>query len=132
MREPIRILLQTTNPERADDWHVGRFSLLLTLLQSQFDESGTPLFALTARDRLGVERDPVLSTLDSSDFHELWLFATDEGDGLPVVDCEAISRFHRRGSRLLITRVRKYPARLEDVKAYVRNLVRWLGPATRE
>ena len=28
--------------------------------------------------------------------------------------------------------VRKYPARLEDVKAYVRNLAWWLGPATRE
>ncbi len=61
MREPTRILLQTTIPERADDWHVERFSLLRTLLQSQFDDSGTPLFAVTARNRLGVESDPVLS-----------------------------------------------------------------------
>ena len=104
MREPIRILLQTTISERADDWHVGRFSLLRTLLQSQFDESGAPLFAVTARDRLGVERDPVLSALDSSDFDELWLFAVDEGDGIPAVDREGITRFHRRGGGLLVTR----------------------------
>jgi hypothetical protein len=104
MREPIRILLQTTIPEREDDWHVGRFSLLRTLLESQFDENGTPLFAVTARDRLGVEPDPVLSALDSSDFDELWLFAVDEGDGLSAVDREGITRFHRRDGGLLVTR----------------------------
>lgn len=104
MRAPIRILLQTTIPERADDWHVGRFSLLRNLLQSQLNESGTPLFAVTARDRLGVERDPVLSTVDSSDFDELWLLAVDEGDGLPAVDRDGIARFHRRGGGLLVTR----------------------------
>ena len=104
MREPIRVLLQTTIPERADDWHVGRFSLLRALLESQLDESGAPLFKVTARDRLGVERDPVLSTLDSSDFDELWLFAVDVGDGLPAVDCEGITRFYRRGGGLLVTR----------------------------
>ncbi len=104
MREPIRILLQTTIPERADDWHVGRFSLLRTLLQSQLDESAAPLFSVTARNRVGVERDPVLSTLDSSDFDELWLFAVDEGDGLPAEDCEGIRRFQRRGGGLLVAR----------------------------
>lgn len=74
------------------------------MLQSQFDESGTPLFAVTARTRLGVESDPVLSTLDSSDFDELWLFAVDEGDGIPAADRDGITRFHRRGGRLLVTR----------------------------
>jgi hypothetical protein len=96
--------LQTTIPERADDCHVGRFSLLRTLLQSQFDEGGAPLFSVAARNRAGVERDPVLSTLDSSGFDELWLFAADEGDGLPAEDCEGISRFLRRGGGLLVAR----------------------------
>jgi hypothetical protein len=72
MREPVRILLQTTIPERVDDWHVGRFSLLRSLLQSQVDECGNPLFAVTARDRVGgIECDPLLSTLDNSEFDEL-------------------------------------------------------------
>jgi hypothetical protein len=104
MREPTRILLQTTIPESPDDWHVGRFSLLRAFLQSQLDETGTPLFAVTARDRLGVERDPILSTLDSSDFDELWLVAVDAGAGLPAADREGITRFHRRGGGLLVTR----------------------------
>lgn len=104
MREPIRILLQTTIPEMEDDWNVGRFSMLRTLLQSQLDESGNPLYAVTARDRVGGEDDPVLSTLDTSDFDELWLFATDAGDGITAADHEGITRFHRRGSGLLITR----------------------------
>ena len=82
----------------------GAFRLLRTFLQSQVDESGTPLFEVTARNRSDVERDPVLSTLDSSDFDELWLFAVDEGDGLPAADCEGIARFRRRGGGLLITR----------------------------
>ena len=38
MREPLRILLQTTIPERTDDWYVGRFSLLHSFLQSQVDD----------------------------------------------------------------------------------------------
>jgi hypothetical protein len=104
MREPIRILLQTTIPEGGDNWHVGRFSLLRALLESQVDEDGTPLYSVTARDRLGTERDPILSALDTSDFDELWLFAVDEGDGLPVADRDGISRFHRRGGGLLVAR----------------------------
>jgi len=116
MREPIRILLQTTIPERADDWHVERFSFLRTLLQSQVDRTGTPLFAVTARNRVTVDRDPVLSTLDSSDFDELWLFAVDEGDGLPPADSEGITRFRRRGGGLLLARDH------QDVGSSVHNL----------
>lgn len=104
MREPIQILLQTTIPETVDDWHVGRFSLLHRFLESQIDNEGTPLFAVTARNRLGVASDPVLSMLDRSDFDELWLFAVDVGDGIPPVDREGISRFHQRGGGLLVAR----------------------------
>ena len=54
MREPLRILLHTTIPQRTDDWHVGRFSLLRAFLQSRVEEGGNPLFAVTARDRVGL------------------------------------------------------------------------------
>jgi len=39
---------------------VERFSLLRSLLQSQVDECSNPLFAVTARDRVGIECDPLL------------------------------------------------------------------------
>ena len=104
MRDPIRILLQTTIPESADDWDIARFSLLREFLESQRDEGGAPLFSVEARDRDGVERDSVLSRLDVSDFDELWLFAVDGGDGLPDPDREGITRFQRRGGGLLVAR----------------------------
>jgi len=104
MRERIRILLQTTIPETPDDWHVGRFSLLRRFLEAQVDDSGDRLFAVTARDRVGTDSDPVLSRLDEAEFDELWLFAVDSGDGLPPADCEGINRFHARGGGLLLAR----------------------------
>lgn len=48
--------------------------------------------------------DPVLSTIDRSDFDQLWLFAVDTGDGLDIEDCAAIGRFRKNGGGLLITR----------------------------
>jgi hypothetical protein len=87
-----------------DDWHIGRFSLLRSLLESQVDADGVPLYEVTARDRSGAGRDPVLSTLDTSGFDELWLFGVDDGGGLPGDDREGISRFHREGGGLLVTR----------------------------
>jgi hypothetical protein len=104
MREPIHILLQTTISETPDNWHIGRFSLLRSFLESQTDKEGALLFSVTARNRLGVASDPVLSTLDRSDFDELWLFAVDVGDGLPAADCAGITRFRQRGGGLLIAR----------------------------
>jgi hypothetical protein len=106
MTIPIRILLQTTIPFVEDDWHIGRFSLLRNFLASLKDEAGNLLYQITTRDR---EQDadgnePVLSTLDSSDFDELWLFAVDTGDGLTVADCEGITRFRQRGGGILTTR----------------------------
>jgi len=102
---PIRILLQTTIPETIDDWNIDRFSLLREYLAGLIDESGAPLCEVTARDRTGLGGpDPVLSTLDRSDFDELWLFAVDSGDGLDPLDCEAIARFRRSGGGLLVAR----------------------------
>ncbi|MGH6616695.1 hypothetical protein [Sphingomonas sp.] len=105
MRRPIQILLQTTIPSIADDWHIGRFSMLRDHLAGLVDQDGAPLCAVTTRDRtMPGAPDPVLSTLDRSDFDQLWLFAVDTGDGLDPEDCAAIGRFRERGGGLLVTR----------------------------
>jgi hypothetical protein len=103
--DPIKILLQTTIPTTADDWSISRFSRLASLLREQRDAAGRPVFAVTTRDRdpLGAP-DSLLSSLDRSDFDEMWLFAVDVGDGLTTEDCEAISRFRQSGRGLLVTR----------------------------
>lgn len=106
MKRPIRILLQTTIPDGPDDWTIERFSLLEQMLSSMKDDNGNPLAEVTARNRQpGSDgRDPVLSTLDTSEFDELWLFAVDTGDGLAEGECSAITAFHRRGGGVLTTR----------------------------
>src|SRR6267378_7752242 len=98
MTKPIRILLQTTIPFAADDWHIGRFSLLRDELSSMKDAAGNRLCEVTTRNREvdDAGNAPVLSTLDQSEFDELWLFAIDNGDGLTVADCQGITRFRQR------------------------------------
>src|SRR3979411_3329027 len=99
MTTPIRILMQTTIPFAEDDWHIGRFSLLRDELASLKDATGNLLYEVTTRDRESdaAGNDPVLSTLYTTDFNELWLFAIDQGDGLTVTDCQGITRFRQRG-----------------------------------
>jgi hypothetical protein len=106
MAKPIRILLQTTIPTTQDDWSIWRFSMLNSYLASLKDEAGSPLFEVTARDREPDAKgnDPVLSTLDKSDFDQLWLFALDVGDGLTDKDTAGINAFRRRGGGILTTR----------------------------
>jgi hypothetical protein len=106
MTKPIRILLQTTIPYAEDNWHVGRFSLLRDELSSMKDPQGNQLCAVTTRNREAdsAGNDPVLSTLDKTDFDELWLFAIDNGDGLSVPDCQGITRFRQRGGGIMATR----------------------------
>jgi hypothetical protein len=106
MSYPIQILLQTTIPNVADNWNIGRFSLLHEHLSSLTDAQGKPLYQVTARNREedGDRNDPVLSTLDTSNFDELWLFAVDTGNGLSQIDCEGITRFRKRGGGILSTR----------------------------
>ena len=106
MSKPAKILLQTTIPSIEDDWNINRFSLLLDHLSSLRDEQGQPMYDVTARDRKTNEdgSDNLLSTLDTADFDELWLFAVDQGDGLSVADCEGITRFRQRGGGILTTR----------------------------
>jgi hypothetical protein len=106
MTSPIRILMQTTIPFAEDDWHIGRFSLLRDELASLKDESGKSLYEVTTRDREtdAAGNDPVLSTLDKTNFQELWLFAIDQGDGLTVTDCQGITRFRQRSGGIMATR----------------------------
>jgi hypothetical protein len=105
MTEPIPVLLQTTIPKIEDDWHIGRFSLLSGFLAGLTADDGAPLFKVTTRDRGPPgQADPILSTLDESDFREMWLFAVDTGDGLSDRDCAGIARFRQRGGGLMITR----------------------------
>src|SRR5882762_25058 len=100
MPKPIRILLQTTIPYAEDDWHVGRFSRLAAHLAAMDGAR------VTTRNREAPpgETDPVLGSLDTSDFDEMWLFAVDTGDGLNAEECAAIGRFRQRGGGLMVTR----------------------------
>jgi hypothetical protein len=106
MRKQKSILLQTTIPAIADDWNIDRFSLLRDHLASRTDENGKPLYKVTARNReVNSEgSDPILSSLETTDFDQLWLFAVDPGDGLTVADCQGITRFRQQGGGMLTTR----------------------------
>jgi hypothetical protein len=118
MTARTRILLQATTSATENDWTIDRFALLRDVLEAQIASNGTPLYDVTARNRPGIGSDPVLSTLDRSQFDELWLFAVDDGGGLSASDCEGIARFWQRGGGLLTTRDH------QDVGASVRKLER--------
>ena len=92
-----RILLQTTITECADDWDVGRFSMVA-------DELRACGHHVTARNRACLTDDPVLSRLDEFDFDQLWLLAVDVGDGLTAADADGIRRFRERGGGVLTAR----------------------------
>ena len=127
MSRPIHILLQTTIPTVDDDWTIDRFSLLAQHLSSLRDESGAQIYEVTTRNRETNAQgdDAVLSTLDTSHFHQLWLFAVESGDGLTEADCRGITRFYQRGGGLL--RVSPSTPALASGSACVRVGVR--GPA---
>lgn len=99
------LLLQTTIEGDPDDWNIARFSRLGEFLSQLRDHDGQLAFQVTARnrDRRG-QPDAILSNLAESVFDQLWLFATDRGDGLTPADCAGIGRFRERGGRLLVTR----------------------------
>ncbi|MBD2436279.1 hypothetical protein [Nostoc sp. FACHB-110] len=106
MAKPIQILLQTTITTTEDDWNIFRFSMLQEYLASIQDDEGNYLFKVVARDRTSDAEgnDPILGSLDQSDFDELWLFALDVGDGLTAKDIAGINAFRQRGGGILTTR----------------------------
>ena len=72
MTKPINVLLQTTIEQTANDWHIGRFSMLRAYLASLSAPDGSPQFQVTARDRDLINApDSVLSSLDRSVYDEL-------------------------------------------------------------
>jgi hypothetical protein len=101
-----RILLQTTIEPHPDDWSIARFSLIRDHLAGLRDRNGAPLHEVTARDRSAPPGSPdaVLSSIDRSDFDQLWLFAVDTGDGLTAEECAAIGGFRARGGGLVVAR----------------------------
>ncbi|MDX1918284.1 MAG: hypothetical protein SFT81_03995 [Candidatus Caenarcaniphilales bacterium] len=101
---PPKILLQTTIPYLADDWHIGRFSLLKSFLANLKNAHNEPAFEVITRDKEISGDDSILSMLAESDFAELWLFAVDTGDGLSTAEAAAINAFRERGGGILITR----------------------------
>jgi hypothetical protein len=101
----IKILLQSTIPTTADDWSIARFSQLGKTLRDERGSRGQPVFDVTMRDREpNGSPDSVLSTLDRSDFDQLWLFAVDVGNALTPEDCRGISEFRRKGRGLMVSR----------------------------
>jgi len=94
-----RILLQTTIPYAEDDWHIARFSLLA-------DELRRDGHTVTARNREPAANgdDPVLTSLGSGDFDQVWLFGVDAGNGITPAECEALGAFRRAGGGIFATR----------------------------
>ena len=101
MGSPINILLQTTIPAITDDWNIDRFSLLRDHLVSLTDESGEPLYNVTARNREvhADGNDAILSVLDTTDFDQLW-FATALETGIQKEQHEGEDRNVRSGERV--------------------------------
>ena len=103
MPRKVRILLQTTTAPHEDDWSIDSLSLVRQVLGG-LEEDGTRFEVVPRNREPGSAPDSVLSTLDRSDFDELWLFALDQGEGLTPEDCAGITRFRQRGGGILTTR----------------------------
>lgn len=95
--KPSRLLLQCSIPFTADDWHVGRFSLLVQELSHRAEVTARNL----EQDASG--NDETLVRLDRSRFDQLWLLV-DGGVGLTPEECAAVNRFAASGGGLLTAR----------------------------
>lgn len=105
---PIKVLLQTTIPYTEDDWNIGRFALLGDYVASLRTGEGLQLAAVTARDREpdADGNDPVLSSIDDSDYDQVWLFGVDVGGdtGISAAECASLGRFREYGGAIFSTR----------------------------
>jgi hypothetical protein len=103
---PTRILVKTTIGPGADDWHVGRFSLLTAHLRSLKGSSGGALYDVVARDRSENQKgdDTDLAQLANGAYDQLWLIGADETGALSSGDIENVAHFRRRGGGILLTR----------------------------
>jgi hypothetical protein len=102
----IPILLKTTIGAVADDWNVGRFSLLTAHLRGLRDTRGELRYEVCARDRVesaaGDDRD--LAQAAAGAYAQLWLIAADTVGALTETDIDNIARFRRTGGGILLTR----------------------------
>jgi hypothetical protein len=98
----MRILVQCTIPYAADDWHVGRFRLLVQALR---DAGHHDVVARDLAPTAGGD-DPVLSRISRDRLDELWLLAVDGGQApaLSPGDIAAVNAFQRAGGGLLTAR----------------------------
>ena len=94
-----RILLKTTIPYTEDDWHIGRFSLLV---QHRKDDGHD----VTATDRVEDEHgnDIDFIRLAEGEWRQLWLFAVDATGALTRTDCDNIRRFRALSGGAMLTR----------------------------
>lgn len=93
-----RILLKTTIPTMADDWHIGRFSLLAANLAGNGH-------AVTARDREeDGEGDIDLRAAAGGAYDQIWLFGVDVTGALTPADVAALDTFRARGGGLMLSR----------------------------
>ena len=121
---PLRVLIQASIPYRADDWNVGRFSLLAAHLAALRDIDGTTLVSVVTRNREpdSADRDPFLLGLSRTDFDEVWLLGVDGGVGLNAEECGVIDAFQAAGGGVLTARDH------QDMGLWLRNL-RCMGNA---
>lgn len=103
---PQRVLIKTTIPTTEDDWHVGRFSMLVRHLESLTDAGGAPLYAVTAADRVAEAGgdDADLAAAGDGAYDQVWLLAVDVVDALTEGDVAALQRLRARGGGLFVTR----------------------------
>ncbi len=90
--------MATTIPTTADDWHIGRFSLLAAHLRGLGH-------AVTARDldqRDGADVD--IAAAAGGAYDQLWVFGVDGVGALGPADLDAIDRFRSRGGGVLLSR----------------------------
>ena len=102
----IPILLKTTIGPVANDWHVGRFSLLAAHLSSLRDARGAARYEVFARDRVedAAGNDPDLAQAAKGAYAQVWLIAADTVGALTHTDVDNINRFRRAGGGILLTR----------------------------
>src|SRR5215831_9289048 len=102
----IPILMKTTIGAVADDWNVGRFSLLAAHLRTLRDARGELRYEVFARDRVenaaGDDRDLALAATGA--YAQVWLIAADTVGALTETDIENINGFRRAGGGILLTR----------------------------
>src|SRR5438105_13983066 len=94
-----RILLKTTIGPVADDWNIGRFSLLPEHLRGRTDPPGASLYHVVARDRIEHSQghDTDLEEAAAGAYDQLWPLAVDATGAVTQADDGDSARLRRGG-----------------------------------